>query len=49
MRAALYLRVSTLDQDTGRQEMELRAVAAARGWEVVEVYSDAGISGSNAR
>jgi DNA invertase Pin-like site-specific DNA recombinase len=49
MRAALYLRVSTVDQDTERQELELRAVAVARGWEVVEVYADNGISGSKGR
>jgi len=49
MRAALYLRVSTTDQDTTRQERELRAVAEARGWEIVEVYADNGISGSKGR
>lgn len=49
MRAALYLRVSTSDQDTARQERELRAVAEARGWEVVETYADNGISGSKGR
>lgn len=49
MRAALYLRVSTTDQDTARQERELRTVAQARGWEVVEVYADNGISGSKGR
>jgi DNA invertase Pin-like site-specific DNA recombinase len=49
MRAALYLRVSTTDQDTGRQEAELRAVAAARGYQVVQVYTDQGISGSKGR
>jgi DNA invertase Pin-like site-specific DNA recombinase len=49
MRAALYLRVSTTDQDTDRQERELRAVAAARGWEVTEIYSDNGISGAKDR
>jgi DNA invertase Pin-like site-specific DNA recombinase len=49
MRAALYLRVSTTDQDTERQARELRAVAAARGWAVVEVYCDNGISGSTGR
>jgi DNA invertase Pin-like site-specific DNA recombinase len=49
MRAALYLRVSTTDQDTERQERELRAVAAVRGWDVVEVYADNGISGSKGR
>jgi DNA invertase Pin-like site-specific DNA recombinase len=49
MRAALYLRVSTSDQDTERQERELRQVATARGWDVVEVYADNGISGSKGR
>jgi DNA invertase Pin-like site-specific DNA recombinase len=50
MRAALYLRVSTTDQDTTRQERELRAVAASRGWEIVEeVYADNGISGAKGR
>jgi DNA invertase Pin-like site-specific DNA recombinase len=49
MRAALYLRVSTTDQDTERQERELRAVAANRGYDIVEVYKDNGISGSKGR
>ncbi len=49
MRAALYLRVSTVDQDTERQERELRTVAVARGYEVVEVYKDEGVSGSKGR
>ena len=49
MRAALYLRVSTTDQDTERQQRELCAVAAARGWDVVEIYADNGISGSKGR
>jgi DNA invertase Pin-like site-specific DNA recombinase len=49
MRAALYLRVSTDEQTTERQERELRAAAAARGWEVVETYSDNGVSGAKGR
>jgi DNA invertase Pin-like site-specific DNA recombinase len=49
MRAALYLRVSTDEQTTERQERELREVAKARGWEVVETYADNGISGSKSR
>ena len=50
MRAALYLRVSTTDQDTARQERELRAAAQARGWEIIEeVYIDSGISGAKGR
>ena len=48
MRAALYARVSTLDQEPENQATELRTYAAARGWEVVE-YTDRGISGSTDR
>src|SRR5258708_4641392 len=48
-RAALYLRVSTDKQTVQNQELQLRQVAERRGWEVVEVYSDAGISGSKGR
>jgi DNA invertase Pin-like site-specific DNA recombinase len=49
MRAALYLRVSTSDQDTERQERELREAAARAGHEIVEVYADNGISGAKGR
>jgi DNA invertase Pin-like site-specific DNA recombinase len=49
MRAALYLRVSTADQDTERQERELRAVAESRGYQITEVYRDHGISGAKGR
>jgi DNA invertase Pin-like site-specific DNA recombinase len=38
--AALLLRVSTDRQETARQENELRAVAQARGWEVIEVCEE---------
>jgi DNA invertase Pin-like site-specific DNA recombinase len=48
-RAALYLRVSTDKQTVTNQELELRQVAERRGWEVVQVYSDAGISGAKGR
>ena len=44
-RAALYVRVSTDAQTVENQIRELRQVARRRGWDVVEVYSDAGISG----
>jgi DNA invertase Pin-like site-specific DNA recombinase len=43
-RAALYVRVSTDRQTVENQELQLRQVAERRGWEVVEVYSDAGVS-----
>src|SRR5258708_35743548 len=48
-RAALYLRVSTDKQTVENQELQLRQVAERRGWEVVEVYDDAGISGAKGR
>jgi len=48
-RAALYLRVSTDKQTVKNQEIQLRQVAERRGWEVVEVYDDAGISGAKGR
>ena len=48
-RAALYLRVSTDKQTVENQEIQLRQIAERRGWEVVEVYNDAGISGTKGR
>jgi DNA invertase Pin-like site-specific DNA recombinase len=48
-RAALYVRVSTDKQTVENQELQLRQVAERRGWEVVEVYNDAGISGAKDR
>jgi len=48
-RVALYLRVSTGEQTTAKQRRELEAVAQHRGWEIVAVYEDAGISGAKGR
>jgi DNA invertase Pin-like site-specific DNA recombinase len=48
-RAALYVRVSTDHQSVENQIRELKAVAERRGWAVVEVYRDAGISGAKGR
>jgi DNA invertase Pin-like site-specific DNA recombinase len=48
-RAALYLRVSTLDQTTGNQERELREIAVRIGYDIVRVYKDHGISGAKGR
>ncbi|MFZ5492654.1 MAG: recombinase family protein [Pseudomonadota bacterium] len=48
-RAALYLRVSTDGQTTLNQRRELEAVAERAGWQIVEVYEDAGISGAKGR
>ena len=41
--------VSTGDQTTENQQLELEAVAARSGWEVVGFYQDAGISGAKGR
>ncbi len=48
-RVALYLRVSTGEQTTENQRRELEEIARLSGWNVVEVYEDAGISGANGR
>ncbi len=48
-RAALYVRVSTDKQTVENQVRELRQIAERRGWEVVEEYHDAGISGAKGR
>jgi len=40
MKAAVYARVSTEDQDLAGQERELREEAARRGWQVSEVYRE---------
>lgn len=48
-RAALYMRVSTVDQHPETQGIELRAFAKQRGFEIVEEYVDHGVSGTKAR
>jgi DNA invertase Pin-like site-specific DNA recombinase len=48
-RAAIYVRVSTDKQTVENQIRELRQIAERRGWEVVEGYHDAGISGAKGR
>jgi DNA invertase Pin-like site-specific DNA recombinase len=48
-RATIYVRVSTDKQTVENQVQALRQIAERRGWEVVEQYSDAGISGSKGR
>jgi DNA invertase Pin-like site-specific DNA recombinase len=49
MRAAIYARVSTLDQEPENQLIELRRYLAARGWEPATEYVDRGVSGSKDR
>jgi DNA invertase Pin-like site-specific DNA recombinase len=48
-RAAIYARVSTDSQTVENQIRELMQIAERRGWEVVETYTDAGISGAKGR
>ena len=47
--AAIYVRVSTDKQTIENQLRELRQIAKRRGWEVVQEYRDAGISGAKSR
>ena len=47
-RAALYMRVSSLDQHPETQLLDLRQMAAQRGYEIVQEYTDR-ISGAKAR
>jgi DNA invertase Pin-like site-specific DNA recombinase len=46
---AIYARTSTFDQHPESQFIQLREIAAQRGFEVVATYCDHGISGSKAR
>ena len=48
MKAAIYARVSTLDQEPENQLQELRRYLEARGWTGVE-YVDRGVSGAKDR
>jgi DNA invertase Pin-like site-specific DNA recombinase len=47
-RASLYMRVSSLDQHPETQLLDLRQMAAQRGYEIVHEYTDR-ISGAKAR
>jgi DNA invertase Pin-like site-specific DNA recombinase len=48
-RAALYLRVSTVDQHPETQGIELRQFAKQRGYDIVQEYVDHGVSGTKVR
>jgi DNA invertase Pin-like site-specific DNA recombinase len=48
-RVALYARVSTDGQSVDNQLRELEAVAVREGWEIVERFTDKGISGAKGR
>ena len=47
-RAAIYMRVSTVDQHPETQLLDLRQTAAQRGYEVVQEFTDR-ISGTGER
>jgi DNA invertase Pin-like site-specific DNA recombinase len=49
MRAAIYCRVSTLDQHPETQLLDLQQLAAQRNLTVVQVYTDHGFSGTKSR
>ncbi|MEP6776003.1 MAG: recombinase family protein [Chloroflexota bacterium] len=48
-KAALYFRVSTADQSTTMQKLDLRRYAKARGLTVYQEYCDEGISGAKVK
>jgi DNA invertase Pin-like site-specific DNA recombinase len=48
-RAALYMRVSTVDQHPENQLNELRQFASQRGFQIIEEYTDHRVSGTKAR
>jgi DNA invertase Pin-like site-specific DNA recombinase len=48
-RAALYMRCSTLEQNPETQGIELRQFAQQRGYDIVQEYTDHGLSGTKAR
>lgn len=48
MKAAIYARVSTIDQEPENQLQEVRRYVVARGWPAVE-YVDRGVSGAKDR
>lgn len=49
LRASLYVRVSTDRQTTENQRRDLEKLCELRGWPVVKVYEDQGISGAKGR
>jgi len=45
-RVAVYARVSTVDQSTESQLLDLRKYVSARGWQIYREFVDEGISGT---
>ena len=48
-RVAIYIRVSSVDQHPESQLLDLQLMASQRGFEVVEVYTDHGVSGARVK
>lgn len=48
-KVAIYLRVSTGEQTTENQLLELMKIVKQANWEVYKIYEDAGISGTKGR
>src|SRR5262249_10569564 len=48
-RAALYVRVSTDRQTVENQVARLSEIAKDRGWQIVQTFTDAGMSGGKSR
>src|SRR3989344_653893 len=46
MKVAIYLRVSTLEQTTLNQELELKAYCERNNYEIYKIYKDEGASGA---
>jgi DNA invertase Pin-like site-specific DNA recombinase len=46
MKVAIYLRVSTRDQTTLNQELELKEYCERNNYEIYKIYKDEGISGA---
>jgi len=46
-KVALYLRVSTNQQTTENQKLELEAYCKRQGWVIAKTYDDSGLSGKN--
>jgi len=46
LRVAIYVRVSTLEQTTMNQELELKKYCESNNYEIFDIYKDEGVSGS---
>jgi DNA invertase Pin-like site-specific DNA recombinase len=49
VKVALYTRISTDGQITDNQRIGLERVAAARVWQIAQLYDDSGVSGAKGR